>query len=187
MPLRDLIPAFTKSEDRVYRSRDGATAGLFIGKKRYRGLGVSTRCRLGYEVDAQFARFKVRVGVLDRSGGPIRFSILGKGQTLASTPPLFPGAQPIELDVPLDGVLLLELVTSGQGRHRGAWIEGKLYGAKDKNLARFYSVNAPFDPGDYPVAFKRDINRSIERGVQYLLGQQRGDGPSQKHHQRGQL
>ena len=32
--------------------------------------------------------------------------MIGKVQTLASTPPLFPGAKPVELDVPLVGVLL---------------------------------------------------------------------------------
>jgi len=176
VPLRDLIPAYTKSGERVYRSRDNVTAGLYIGKQRYRGLCVAANCRIGYEIDARFARLKLRVGVLDRSRGPIRFSVIGKGQTLASTPPLFPGAKPVELDVPLDGVLLLELVTSGKGRDRGAWIEGKLYGAKGKDLGRFYSVNAPFDPGGYSVAFKRAVNEGIDRGVQFLQSQQRGDG-----------
>jgi len=127
-------------------------------------------------LDARFSKLTVWVGVLDGGSHPIRFKVIGRGKTLASTPPLFPGKEPVKLEVDLDGVLLLELVNSGVGASRAAWIGGVLRGAPDMDLRRFLATEASFDPRAYPTAFRGRVNNSIERGKRWLLNSQRPSG-----------
>ncbi|MHC4225373.1 MAG: prenyltransferase/squalene oxidase repeat-containing protein, partial [Planctomycetota bacterium] len=91
-------------------------------------------------------------------------------------PPIFPGQVPIELEVPLEKVMLLELVTEGQGSARAAWIEGTLIAEKDRELGDFLPHEAPFNPKAYPVAFRRKVNEAIDRCVVFLLSRQEKNG-----------
>jgi len=176
VPLRDLIASFEKGASRVLRSRTTQAPGLFVGGVQLRGLNVPARSRIGFDLDARFSKLTVWVGVLDGGKGPLRFSVVGRGKTLVSTPPLFPGVAPVKLEVPLDGVLLLELVTEGEGASRGAWIDGELVGAPGKDLGRFLATDASFDPRAYPAAFRARVNRAIEQGKRFLLANQEANG-----------
>ena len=142
MPLLDLRPAFFKSPERLRRNRTRAKAGLTCDGVRYRGLSVPASSRIGFDLDAAFQFFTVHVGVLDGGRGPVRFKILGDGKVLASTPPVFPGAEPVTLGVSLEHVLLLELVTiaEGAGGSTGGWLEGELVSVPGRNLAEFRAV-----------------------------------------------
>jgi len=136
VPLLDLRPAFFKSAERLRRNRSKERPGLFCAGKRYRGLNVPASARLGFDLDAAFQRFEVKVGVLDGGRGAVRFKVLGDGKVLAATPPLFPGAAPVALEVSLERVLLLELVSfrEGSGGSRGAWLEGTLESVAGRDL-----------------------------------------------------
>jgi len=174
VPLRDLKARYARG--RLYRSRTAAAPGLFLQGKRHRGLCCPAPARVGFDIDGHFARFTVTVGVLDGGLKPVRFAVYGDGKALASTPPLFAGAESVRLDVALDGVFLLELAADGPGRAHAAWLDGKLYGALGKNLGRFRAVSVSFSPEAYLPSFKRRINEAIDAAVRYLLLQQRADG-----------
>jgi len=172
VPLRDLAPRFGK----VYRSRTPDRAGLFVGGERHRGLCLRVPGRAGFELDEAFSRFEVRVAVVDGAAKPVRFSILGDGKPLASTPPLFPDAKPLELTVDVTGVVLLELATDGFGGADAAFLGGRLTGAPGKDLGRFRATSAPFSASDYPSAFRRRVNEAIDGASRHLLLQQRPNG-----------
>lgn len=174
VPLRDLKPSFVKSSSRIERSRYRNKPGLWVAGRRHRGLSVPAGSRIGFDLDGDFTLLRIKVAMLDGTKGPMRFFVKGKGNVLAATPPLFPGAKPLELEVPLDGVLLLELEATGRGR--GAWIGGELVGADGKDLSRFHAVDAPFDPRDYPASFRHAVNDGIDRAVGYLRGTQQPNG-----------
>ncbi|MHC4846973.1 MAG: NPCBM/NEW2 domain-containing protein [Planctomycetota bacterium] len=174
IPLRDLHPAYVKSSARVLRSRSSSKPGLFVAAKRYRGLNVPAKSRIGYDLEGNFATLRVKVAVLDGSKGPLRFFVHGRGRVLAATPPLFPGVKPLELEIPLEGVLLLELEAKGRGR--GAWIEGVLQGADGEDLSRYHAIDAPFNPRDYPASFRHKVNDGIDRAVKYLRATQQPSG-----------
>ncbi|MEM8882598.1 MAG: NPCBM/NEW2 domain-containing protein [Planctomycetota bacterium] len=175
IPLRDLEPAYEKG-GLMMRSRTSKAPGLTIGGKRLRGLSVTRGSRVAYLLDGRFAKLEVKVGVLDGGKGPVRFLVHGRGRVLASTPPLFPGAEPVQLEVPLDGVLILELEARGAGRGRAAWMGGLLYAAPGKDLTKYLAIDQPFNPGAYPTAFRRRVNEGIGKGVQYLRLMQQTNG-----------
>ncbi|MHC4491563.1 MAG: NPCBM/NEW2 domain-containing protein [Planctomycetota bacterium] len=172
--LRDLKERFTRG--RLYRSRTAAAPGLFLGGQRYRGLCCPVPSRVGFDIDGHFARFTVAVGVLDGGRRPVRFRVFGDGKPLASTPPLFAGAEPVAIDVRLKGVFLLELAADGPGSAHAAWLDGRLYGARGKDLGRFRAASVSFSPEAYLPSFKRQINEAIDKAVRYLLLAQRADG-----------
>jgi len=174
VPLRDLKERFTRG--RLYRNRTAAAPGLFLDGKRHRGLCCPAPARFGFDIDGHFARFTVAVGVLDGGQRPVRFRIFGDGKPLASTPPLFAGAEPVAIDVDLTGVFLLELAADGTGNAHAAWLDGKLYGAPGKNLGRFRAASVSFSPEAYLPSFKRRVNVAIDKAVRYLLLAQRADG-----------
>jgi len=182
IPLRDLRPAYVRPDGRVLRSRHAGKPGLPAGGVRHRGLNVPGSCRMGFDLDGCFDALRVKVAALEGSKGPVRFLVHGRGRVLAATPPLFPGAKALELDVPLDGALLLELETRGEGR--GGWIEGQLLGRENAKLGRFRVVDAPFDPRDYPVSFRRRVNEGIAAAARYLRAAQDGNG-SWRHARHG--
>jgi hypothetical protein len=175
IPLLDLRPGFSKG-GKLYRNRTREKPGLFLKGKRCRGLNAAVPSRAGFDLDGSFLRFRVRVGALDGSEDPVRFRILGDGRVLAATPPLFAGAEPLVLDVGVERVLLLELVTEGESDARAAWVDGELVPLRDHDLTRFRSLEAPFSPKDYPTAFRRRVNEAIDRGVAFLRSRQNADG-----------
>ena len=187
IPLLDLKPAFVKGRDIVRRNRTVTRAGLYLSGERYRGLNVPSQCRLGFDLDGVFESFEVGVGVLDGGRGPIRFRVLGDGQVLAATPPLFPGAEPLRLRVDLTRVLLLELETEGDaaGSSRGAFVDGTLQPAEGKDLKPFRVVQESFDERDYPYAFRKRVNAAIDAAARHLLSHQDEDGGWRGHHPLG--
>ena len=137
IPLRDLKPRFTRGKERLLRSRTPQNTGLLVRGKPRRGLSSRAPFRFGFDIDGNFERLKVSVAVLDGVKEPVVFRVIGDGQPLASTPPLFAGAKPLAIDVGLSGVILLEFVAEGGGGGaRGAWIDGRLWGAKGRDLGR---------------------------------------------------
>jgi hypothetical protein len=174
VPLRDLEVRFSRS--RLYRSRTAAAPGLFLAGTRHRGICCPAPARVGFDIDGYFARLTVAVGVLDGGTRPVRFRIYGDGKALASTPPLFAGAEPVGIDVDLNGVFLLELAADGPGAAHAAWLDGKLYGAPGTNLGRFRANAVSFSPEAYLPSFKRRVNVAIDKAVRHLLLMQRADG-----------
>ncbi|MDH3590358.1 MAG: NPCBM/NEW2 domain-containing protein [Planctomycetota bacterium] len=175
VPLRDLKARFVRG-GKLERSRMGNRPGLWVAGKRHRGLAITVPGRIGFDVDRNFARLTIKVAVLDGASQPARFLVIGDGKTITATPPLFPGAAPIELDVPLHGVILLELRAEGARKARAGWIGGKLYGREGVSLHKYRATAAEFSPQAYPQSFKRKVNNAIDRAVQYLRSQQQSDG-----------
>jgi hypothetical protein len=188
--LLDLRPSFVKARDLVRRNRTVLRPGLFLVGKRYRGLNVPSSCRIGFDLDGVFESFEVTVGVLDGGREPIRFRLLGDGQVLAATPPLFPGAEPVRLRVDLSRVLLLELeseVDAGnvRGNSRGGFVDGLLQPAEGKDLKPFRIVQESFDEADYPYAFRKRVNEAIDAAARHLLAMQGDDGAWRGQHPLG--
>jgi hypothetical protein len=178
VPLLDLVPSFEKG--RALRNRTERSPGIFVAKKRHRGLNAPVPCRIGWQLDGAFERMELKVGVLDGSpAGGVVFRLLGDGEPLLATPPLFPDAPPIPLNVTLKNVLLLELVTEGPAGSRAAVVDARFGALPDRDLSGLIVENAPFSPKDYPVAFRRRVNDAIDRGVASLLHLQRPDGSFQ--------
>ena len=171
--LRDIKPDIVKG-GRVLRSRTDALPGLFIAGKRYRGLNCASPSRVGFHTNAAFTRLKLSVAVLDGSKRAVMFKVLGDGRTLFATPPLFAGNKPLPIDVDVTNVLLLELQAVGDGGARAAWLGGKLFPAKGRDLGSFRAIAASFSPRAYPTKFRRRVNAAIRKGVAYLKGTQRG-------------
>ncbi len=178
--LLDLTPSFAKPAKmatRVLRNRTLNRPGLFLGGKQYRGLNCHCPSRVGFDLQATFSSFRVKVGVLDGSPSKnVTFRILGDGKVLAATPPLFVGTPPVPLEVSVKNVFLLELVVDGTGHARGAWIDGVLTADPDRDLSRFRAFDAPFSPKDYPVAFRRKVNKAIDDGVSFMRFLQKANG-----------
>jgi hypothetical protein len=181
--LLDLQPGFVQG-GRILRNRTPAKPGLFLAGKRYRGYNCPVPCRVGFDLRGAFARFRVRLGVLEGAAGAT-FRVLGDGRVLAATPPLFPNAEPILVEVDVGDVLLLEIAMGGAPTSRAAVVEGLLDPAEGKDLTAFLPVDAPLRPEAYPAAFRRRVNDAIDRGARYLQATQapngswagRGDAP----------
>lgn len=174
VPLLDLRPGFAQG-GRILRNRTPAKPGLYLAGKRYRGFNCPVPCRFGFDVRGAFARFTVRLGVLEGAAGAT-FRLLGDGRVLAATPPLFAGAEPIAVEVDVRDVLLLEVAIEGAATSRAAVVEGFLHPAPGKDVSAFLPVDAPFSPEAYPSAFRRRVNEAIDRGAQHLRASQSSDG-----------
>ncbi len=177
IPLRDLKPRLVKPTAKsLQRSRSGNKPGLWVGGVRHRGLGMPGSGRIAFDVDGNFTRLRVRVGVLDSGKEPVQFAIMGDGKKLVATPPLFAGAPPIQIEADLTNVVLLELVTSGTLRSRAAWVGGTLYALPGAKLSKYRATVKEFSPQAYPASFKRKVNKSIDRAAAHLKSLQRPDG-----------
>ena len=175
VPLRDLHVQAFEGKGRLQRSRVGNRPGIFVGGERRRGLAWAAPGRARFDLGGDFARLTVLVAVPDGGKAPARFTVRGDGRALASTPPLFAGEEPVSIDVDVGGVRGLELAVDGAGAF-GAWIDGKLYGAEDRDLGAYRALAVSFSPQEYPASFKRRVNESIDKGVRFLLTTQRADG-----------
>jgi len=174
VPLRDLKPRYVKGE--LLRSRTPQSPGLPVAGKVRRGLGGAVPFRAGFEIDGHFTRLTVEVGVLDGAREPVVFRVYGDGKPLVSTPPLFAGAAPLALDVPVGGVILMEIAAEGAGRARGAFLDGRLFGAAGESLLKYRATADSFSPEAYLPSFKRRINQAIEEALRHLQGRQGEDG-----------
>jgi len=96
-----------------WRKNESAAAGpLAIGRKEYlRGLGVHSFCKLSFDLEGQYARLLVDVG-LDRAAsarGACSWKILADGKELKSGEAKAGGVA-VSLKLPVAGVKILELV-----------------------------------------------------------------------------
>jgi len=174
--LMDLRPGYTQGS-RFLRNRTPTKPGLLLDGKRYRGLNCPVPFRLGYDLGSAFTRLTVKFGVLEGTAGAgVTFRVLGDGRTLAATPPLFPNAAPVSVDVPLDNVLLLEIAAEGPERARAVVVEGLVVPAAEKDVTVHLPFDAPFRPEAYPAAFRRKVNEAIDRGARFLVGAQTSRG-----------
>ncbi len=74
------------------------------------GIGVLAGSRLALRLDGEFARFRSRVGATTATRGALVYRVLADGK------PVFEhgGPGPVDIDVAVDGVKTLELVTRGE-------------------------------------------------------------------------
>jgi len=105
--LLDLQPGFVRG-GKLLRNRVENTPGITLVGKRYRGFNAPVPLRMGYDLDGAFARATLTLGAIRGEGG-VTFRLIADGKVLAATPPLFPGAAPLEVSVALDGALLFEI------------------------------------------------------------------------------
>jgi len=174
VPLRDLKPAFVRGD--LLRSRTARRPGLTAAGKAVRGLNAAVPSRAGFDLGGAFARLAVEVAVLDGSKGEVRFSVVGDGRVLVTTPPMLAGEPPLKIVVDLPRVLLLELVSEGAAGARALWIDGELSPCEGQDLGAFRAMEASFDAQDYPAAFRHRVNDGIMRAVSWLLSRQQGSG-----------
>jgi hypothetical protein len=83
------------------------------GKPFAHGLGVLANSRLEVRAAKEFKRFTASVGVDDASKASkakVRLAVYGDGRLLTRTQPLKLGVRPVDLDLPIDGVEVVELV-----------------------------------------------------------------------------
>ncbi len=129
------VPYFSRKFP--YR-RDQAFDGgpLKLKDKTYpKGLAVHSRSALAYGVDGQYASFKALVG-FDPSAagrGRVALRVLGDGRELFVSPDLRGTAEPLPLDVPIEGVKELTLVIDfGEEEDSGdrvIWAEPRVFRA----------------------------------------------------------
>lgn len=102
------------------------------GRPYDRGLGTVPRTLLAYRLEPAARRFQATVGLDDRSGemGNVVFRVLVDGQPRWSSPPMGPGAVPVDVNVDVAGGKILILATEfgdrGDIQDSADWIEARL-------------------------------------------------------------
>src|SRR5262249_41274380 len=137
--LSDLKPADVKETpylDGSFPFRADRSVGghpLHLGGKTYRrGLGVHSKSELTYTLDGGFQTFNATVGIDDAvSGqGSVIFRVYGDDKLLKETPVLRGGDTPVELEIPVKGVLLLRLevdyADNGDVADHADWADARL-------------------------------------------------------------
>jgi hypothetical protein len=136
------VPYFSRKFP--YR-RDQALDGgpLKLKDKTYpKGLAVHSRSALVYGIDGEYASFKGTVGFDPSAGGRGRVAlrVLGDGRELFVEPDLRGTAEPLALDVPIEGVKELSLVIEfGQEEDTGdriIWAEPRVFRAGKQNAEK---------------------------------------------------
>lgn len=125
-PFFDVVYPYRKD-----RSVDGAALKL-RGKVFRKGLGVHSKSELTYALDGKFSRVQAVIGIDDEVGkkGNVIFAVLGDGKELYRSPEIVGGADPVALDVKLEGVSRLTLrVDFGRDFHiadHADWADARL-------------------------------------------------------------
>jgi NPCBM/NEW2 domain-containing protein len=127
-----------------YRRDQGFDGGpLKLKDKTYpKGLAVHSRSALVYGIDGEYASFKAMVGFDPSAGGRGRVAlrVLGDGRELFVEPDLRGTAEPLALDVPIEGVKELSLVIEfGQEEDTGdriLWAEPRVFRAGKQNAEK---------------------------------------------------
>jgi len=105
--------------DGVYNGVTGGAGTAKLGGTAYaKGLGVSSNSRINASLKGAYTTFYATIGVDDRAGsgvGKTIFKVLGDGKTLYTSPAMSGGASPISIEVSVNGVSVLQLVTSVTG------------------------------------------------------------------------
>jgi beta-galactosidase GanA len=97
-----------------------------------KGLGVHSPGDVLLNLGANCSRFTATVGVDDEVGaaGSVRFSVVGDGTVLATTPTLTGSSASVALDVDLTGIRQLDLLLDDSGDGNGSdhadWAEARL-------------------------------------------------------------
>jgi hypothetical protein len=116
--LSDLEPVSVDEvsyfEHRLLYHRDQGLAGgplLLRGMTYRKGLAVHSRCVLTYRLDGRYELFKARLGFEDGApiGGAIACRVLADDRELYANPSLRPGAEPVSLNLELQGAKQLVL------------------------------------------------------------------------------
>lgn len=137
--LSDLKPAelrlvpyldgsFTLGRDRSVGGRPLRLAG----KAYARGLGAHSRSDVTYALDGGFQTFAATLGIDDAVGaaGSVIFRIFGDDKPLFESPVVRGGDKPIELKLPVKGILLLRLevdyADGGDTADQADWADARL-------------------------------------------------------------
>lgn len=116
---------------RVDRAVSGKPMRL-AGKLYSRGLGVRSRTDMTYALDGGYQTFTSMVGLDDTvaGAGSVIFRVYGDDKVLFESPILRGGDAPIEVKVPLKGVLLLRLEVdygdNGDAADHADWADARL-------------------------------------------------------------
>jgi alpha-galactosidase len=91
--------------------------GLKIGSKSYaKGLGTNSPARIAVPLRKKFSRFQSDIGIdAEVSGGTAAFQVIGDGKTLYTSSTLKGGGSAVSVDVSVEGVDSLFLVTTDGG------------------------------------------------------------------------
>jgi len=115
--------------------QDRASSGrpLRLGGKTYaRGLGTHSRTELTYGLDGGFESFASTLGLDDAVGGSgsVIYRVYGDNRLLYESPVVRGGDVPIEIKLPVKGVLLLRLevdfADGGDAADQANWAEARL-------------------------------------------------------------
>lgn len=115
--------------------QDRASSGrpLRLGGKTYaRGLGTHSRTELTYGLDGGFESFAATLGLDDAVGGSgsVVYRVFGDNRLLYESPVVRGGDAPLEIKLPLRGVLLLRLevdfADGGDAADQANWAEARL-------------------------------------------------------------
>ncbi len=102
------------------------------GREYRRGLGTHSRCELTYALDGAFQTFAATLGIDDSVGGQgsVIFRIFGDDRLLFESRIVRGGEPPVEVQVPVRGVLLLRLevdfADQGDAGDHADWADARL-------------------------------------------------------------
>jgi hypothetical protein len=108
------------------QARDGKTITL-NGVQYAKGLGTNSVSDVQLYLGGKCSNFTATVGIDDEVGsaGTVTFSVIGDGTTLTTTPRLSGSSPSVNINVPVTGVQVLDLVVGdggdGNGSDHGDW------------------------------------------------------------------
>ena len=120
--------------DRVPRAdfTPSGTRLVLAGRAYDYGIGAHADSRLEVRAGGEFSRFATDAGVQDGSQGTAVFRVYGDARLLYESAPVRAGDAPVRIDVPLQGVQVLELVAAAASATAGtatpvvAWADARL-------------------------------------------------------------
>jgi hypothetical protein len=120
--------SYSFGQDRTLSGRPLRLAG----KTYARGLGTHSRSELTYALDGGFQTFSATLGIDDSVGavGSVIYRVYGDEKLLFESPVVRGGDAPLDLKVPIKGVLLLRLevdfADAGDAADQADWADARL-------------------------------------------------------------
>jgi hypothetical protein len=115
------------------QDRSSSGRPLRLGGKTYaRGLGTHSRTELTYALDGGFESFSATLGVDDAVGGSgsVVYRVYGDNRVIFESPVIRGGDVPVEIKLPIKGVLLLRLevdfADGGDAADQANWADARL-------------------------------------------------------------
>ncbi|WP_030904885.1 beta-galactosidase [Streptomyces sp. NRRL F-5126] len=106
---------------------DDGTPITLAGTVHAKGLGTNSPSDVQVYLAGRCSRFTATVGVDGGDPGTVTFSVLVDGRTLTTTPVLRGSSAPVDIDVPVTGGQVLDLVVGdggdGNGNDHGDWAD----------------------------------------------------------------